>query len=143
MEWLERVGTREMVRVACPHCECVLNTPDDETKIKVHVKSDKEEGTLLLSAFWGDYRSFEEGWEIVPGEVATMFCPHCGTSLQGEQKCEECSATISVFRFSSGAIAICNRKGCKMHLRRSSGRISLNTMLTLSLSAWGGPYGRL
>ena len=141
MEWLKKVGSREMVRVVCPHCDHLLNLEDDETKIKVDIKFPEGEGALLLSAFWGDYRVSEEGPDR--SVVVTMHCPHCKKSLQGTEECSECSATTSILKFSSGAIAICNRKGCKMHLRSSTAKIMLTDMLTLSVSAWGGPYDRL
>jgi hypothetical protein len=143
MEWIKKIGSRELVVVACPHCDKLLNLPGDETKIRVRLKAGEEQGTLLLSAIWGDYQSGEEGIKVKSGEVCAMFCPHCGLSLQAEEPCKTCGATMTVFKFASGAIAICNRKGCQMHLRSENATITARERLVLSVSAWGGPYERL
>lgn len=143
MEWIKTVGAKELVTVACPHCDKVLNLPDDEATIRLQLQAKGKVRTLLLSAFWGKYESRAEGIEIRKGEVCTMLCPHCGKSLRGEGSCGVCGATTSIFKFGNGAIGICNRKGCQMHLRSADARITMGDRLALSVSAWGGPYQRL
>ena len=51
------------------------------------------------------------------GEVVEMFCPYCSGSLLSEDLCEDCGATTTTFGVSEGFVKICNRKGCRMHLK--------------------------
>lgn len=128
MDWLRLIGTKELVYVVCPHCQQRLNLDHDETKVRVRVRvpAKNRDGFLYLSAFWEDYWSSEEGIDIDFGDECEMLCPHCGESFESEHRCEVCGASATLFKFASGAIGICNRKGCRMHLR---------TPLSLAISA--------
>jgi hypothetical protein len=103
--------------VGCPHCEKLLNNEDDNKKIDVNVTSENVKGKIQLSAIWGDYTHSVIGIAIADGDVVEMFCPYCNQSLISEDTCEDCEASISMFKFSMGYIKICNRKGCKWHLK--------------------------
>ena len=75
---------------ACPHCLDVNGIPQ----------------TNLI-----------DGVKVVQNEVVEMVCPFCSKSLLSEDNCEICGATTTLFGVSEGFLKICNRRGCKMHLR--------------------------
>jgi hypothetical protein len=108
---------QEICSVECPHCEKLLNNGDDHKKIDINIKTGNENGTLQLSAIWGDYDHYLTGITLNDGDVVEMFCPHCDRSLISDETCEDCGASITMFKFSMGYIKICNRKGCKWHLK--------------------------
>ncbi|MCK5560017.1 MAG: hypothetical protein KAJ51_05465 [Thermoplasmata archaeon] len=117
VQWIRFEGGQEICTVECPHCKKLLNNENDDKKIDVNVATEKEKGSLQLSALWDDYTHSMDGMTISDGEEVEMFCPHCNKSLISEDTCEDCGSTITMFRFSMGHIKICNRKGCKWHLR--------------------------
>jgi ssDNA-binding Zn-finger/Zn-ribbon topoisomerase 1 len=116
-KWIRIEGDQEICTVACPKCKKLLNSEKDDKKINVNITTKDGEGILHLSAIWDDYSHTIEGVTIAQREVVEMFCPYCNESLISEEICEDCDATTSAFSFSMGFINICNRRGCKWHLR--------------------------
>ncbi len=117
VRWTRIEEGKEICTVVCPKCKKVLNSEEDDKKIFVKITAKGEEGTLQLSAIWDDHSHSIEGVTLDQGEVVEMFCPYCNESLKSEDVCEDCGAATTSFGFSMGFIHICNRRGCKGHLR--------------------------
>jgi methionyl-tRNA synthetase len=115
--WVRYEGGQEIYNVACPGCKELLNNEIDDKTINLEFTTEHGKGKLTLSQIWGDYSHTMEGVSIADREVVVMSCPHCNQSLLSEDICEDCGATTTMFKVSEGHIRICNRKGCKMHLK--------------------------
>ena len=117
VEWIKFDGDKEIYTVQCPGCKKLLNSEDNEKEIIVDMITEEGSGKLHLSAIWGDYSHSVDGIFVASGEVVEMFCPHCNKSLKSDDICPDCGGTTTIFSVSEGYIKICNRNGCKMHLK--------------------------
>lgn len=117
VKWIKFESGQEIYTVECPKCKKVLNNQEDEKEIIVDMLSEGGSGRLHLSAIWGDFSHLIEGSTVAKNEVIEMVCPFCNKSLLSEDNCEICGATTTLFGVSEGFLKICNRRGCKMHLR--------------------------
>jgi hypothetical protein len=115
--WIRYEDGQEIYNVACPMCNKILNLESDDKKIEVDITSQEGMGKLFLSAIWGDYSHTSIDVNVTKGEVVEMNCPHCKKSLLSPDKCEDCGATTTMFNVSEGHVKICNRRGCRMHLK--------------------------
>jgi hypothetical protein len=115
--WVRYEGGQEIYNLACPSCKELLNNKSDDKMINLMITTEHGSGKLNLSAIWGDYSHTLEGISVADGEIVEMFCPHCKESLISDENCEDCGASTTMFNVSEGHIRICNRKGCKMHLK--------------------------
>ena len=117
VEWIKFDGDKEIYTVQCPGCKKLLNSEDNDKDIIVDMISEGGSGKLHLSAIWGDYSHSIDGIFVATGEVVEMICPHCKKSLKSDDICPDCGGTTTIFSVSEGYIKICNRNGCKMHLK--------------------------
>jgi hypothetical protein len=115
--WIKYEGGQELYTVQCPNCKEFLNEKEDDKKIGVDISIGDRKGKLHLSSIWGDYSHAMEGVSVVEGDVVEMFCPYCHKTLKSDDICSDCGATTTKFGISQGFIKICNRRGCKMHLK--------------------------
>lgn len=117
VKWIRFEGDQEIYNLECPRCRKLLNNEKDDKEIIVDMITKDGSGKLHLSAIWGNYAHSIEGVTVAQGEVIEMACPFCNESLKSEGICEDCGATMTMFGVSKGFIKICNRRGCKMHLK--------------------------
>ena len=117
IKWIRFEGGQEVYTVQCPNCKKMLNGEKDDKEIIVDMITEGGIGKLHLSAIWGDYSHSMEGITVNQGEEVEMTCPFCNESLKSNDICPDCGATTTMFGVSEGFIKICNRRGCKMHLR--------------------------
>ena len=117
VQWIRYEKGLEIYNLACPRCKRLLNNKEEDKEIIVDMITESGTGKLHLSAIWGDYSHSMEGVTVAQEEVVEMVCPFCNESLKSEDMCGDCGATTSMFGVSEGFIKICNRRGCKMHLK--------------------------
>ncbi|WP_455392225.1 hypothetical protein [[Eubacterium] cellulosolvens] len=117
VKWIRFEEGQEIYTVECPRCKKLLNNEEDDKVIIVDILSSVGSGKLYLSAIWGDYSHHMESVTVHQEEVVEMLCPYCRESLISDDMCPDCGATTTMFGVSEGFIKICNRKGCKMHLK--------------------------
>ena len=117
IKWIRFEGGHEIYNLACPNCKQLLNNENNDKEILIDMITEGGMGQLHLSTIWGDYSSTLDGVSVTQDEVVEMKCPHCRQSLLGADNCPDCGATTTRFGVSEGFIDICNRKGCKMHLK--------------------------
>ena len=115
--WIKYEDGQELYTVQCPHCKEFLNDATDDKKIIVDVSTKDRTGKLHLSSIWGDYSHSMEGVSVAEGEMVEMLCPYCHESLMSDEICADCGATTTMLGISQGFVKICNRRGCKMHLK--------------------------
>ena len=115
--WIKYEGGQEIYTVQCPRCKKLLNDKANDNMIVVDIVNKGKKGKLNLSAIWGDYLHTMEGISVAEGEVVEMFCPYCNRSLLSDDVCTDCGATTTNFGVSEGFVKICNRRGCRMHLK--------------------------
>ena len=117
VQWIRFEGGNELYTVQCPSCKRLLNNDEDDKEIIVDMITEDGSGKIHLSAIWGDYSHSIDGIFVSSGEVVEMVCPHCNESLKSDDICKDCGGTTTIFSVSEGHIKICNRNGCKMHLK--------------------------
>ena len=117
IKWIRFEEGHEIYNLQCPKCKKLLNNQNNDKEIIVDMITEEGSGKLHLSAIWGDYSHTMEGISVEDGETVEMNCPHCNQSLVSDDVCPDCGATTTRFGVSEGFIDICNRRGCKMHLK--------------------------
>ncbi len=117
IKWIRYEDGQEIYTLKCPKCNKLLNNEKNDKEIIVDIIAEGGIGKLHLSAIWGDYSHVMDGISVNSGEVVDMVCSFCNESLQSDDICPDCGAITTVFGVSEGFIKICNRRGCKMHLK--------------------------
>jgi NADH-quinone oxidoreductase subunit E len=108
------------IDVSCPRCN---HSFKDETfdidgcpSIKLTVSLNGKQGWLRLSSLYGSYNISSE-FEIPPGAIVDIVCPHCCLELYSSSDCSMCEAPmVPMLVDGGGVIQICSRRGCKNHM---------------------------
>jgi len=108
------------VEVSCSRCNHSLMHPDTiidgYPAIRVTISFDNKHGWLALSSLYGSHKVVSL-YEIPPGTILNIFCPHCHAELIGGAKCGACSAPmVPMIVRGGGVVQICARRGCKEHI---------------------------
>ena len=108
------------VEVSCARCNHSLmdseHVIDGHPAIRITVSFENKHGWFLLSCLYGSYNVASE-YEIPPGTVLNIFCPHCHAELIGGAKCGDCGAPmVPMIVRGGGIVQICARRGCKGHI---------------------------
>ncbi|MFA5162411.1 MAG: hypothetical protein WC421_09205 [Elusimicrobiales bacterium] len=105
--------------VKCPHCLKTLMSPrkiGGGSSVCVRVSYAGKRGMLYLSAVYGSYDTVAP-FQVPPGKVAGLRCPHCDADLKGARRCDGCGAQMAAFVLKHGGqVQICSRNGCKKHI---------------------------
>lgn len=107
------------LKTECPKCRKSLmdrKTPiDDIPSIKLKIISNKEEGIIYFSAFYGSYK-YQTDIDIEKDKEYLFSCPHCKIELNSNGICDLCSAPLIPLNIKDGGvIRFCSRAGCKKH----------------------------
>jgi len=112
------------IQVNCPYCQKSLMDEDRPIKEipsisllgKLPAELGGTEGTIRLSAYYGDYQV--ETSLVIPGQTIVQFrCPSCKRELDGSRLCDACRAPMIALEFPRGGrLQFCSRRGCKKHL---------------------------
>ena len=108
------------VSVSCSRCNHSLMDPnylvDGFPSIRINQSFGQQHGWVRLSSLYGSY-NVEREYDVPPGSVQQIFCPHCHTELIGSTDCPECGTPmVPMIVRSGGIVQICPRRGCKGHL---------------------------
>jgi len=108
------------VEVSCARCNHSLmdseHVIDGHPAIRITVSFGNKHGWFLLSCLYGSHNVASE-YEIPPGTILNIFCPHCHAELIGGAKCGECGAPmVPMIVKGGGVVQICVRRGCKGHI---------------------------
>jgi NADH-quinone oxidoreductase subunit E len=108
------------VEVSCARCNHSLmdseHVIDGHPAIRITVSFGNKHGWFLLSCLYGSHNVASE-YEIPPGTILNIFCPHCHAELIGGAKCGECGAPmVPMIVKGGGVVQICARRGCKGHI---------------------------
>ena len=103
----------------CPKCgESVMDEEklvDNSPGVRLKIKTLKDRGFIWLSSVYESY-NYVSDIEIIHGETAEFFCPHCDSSIISNQICEECNANKMHLNLEDGGrVYFCSRSGCKDH----------------------------
>jgi len=83
---------------------------------RLEASSGGGEGTIRLSAYYGDYQ-VETSLAIPGGAVVHFSCPFCKKDLTSVRLCEECRSPMVALEFPRGGkVQFCSKRGCKQHL---------------------------
>lgn len=107
------------LKVNCPDCGTSLMDDkqliDHEPSIHLNIEVNGNNGSINLSSIYGSY-NYKSDIELVKGEVAKFFCPHCSANIVSEVPCYSCQAPMVPFYLDMGGkVSICSRSGCKDH----------------------------
>jgi predicted RNA-binding Zn-ribbon protein involved in translation (DUF1610 family) len=123
--------------LCCPHCG-VLLTQNMQVHLDAHVVDTNQDGTVYLSAVFGDY-SVESELEIAAGAVVDFRCPECDASIMLSVPCRLCRAPMASLRLTTGGyVEFCSRRGCKGHALGGVGDI--DQMMSLLNKMFDTPY---
>lgn len=105
--------------VDCPHCgKSLMNAYQPimgKPSIRVSIEAPDQKGTLRLCSLYGCHQH-ESDIELKDGQIYNFKCPSCNTSLNIEEKCDQCEAPLVGLRLEMGGKAeVCSRKGCENH----------------------------
>ena len=108
------------VEVSCSRCNHSLmhseTIIDGYPAIRVTVSFDNKHGWLALSSLYGSHKVVSL-YEIPPGTIVNIFCPHCHAELIGGAKCGACGAPmVPMIVRGGGIVQICSRRGCNEHI---------------------------
>jgi len=107
------------LKTECPHCGKSLmekkKLVDEIPSIKLIIKSDKAEGVINFSAFYGSHNYLTD-IDIEKDKAYHFSCPHCKTEISSENTCDVCSAPLIPLNIKGGGvIRFCSRAACKKH----------------------------
>ncbi len=107
------------LKVNCPDCGHSLmdhnQLIDNEPSIKLNIEILDKKGTINLSSIYESY-NYKSDLEMVQGEVARFYCPHCEVQIVSDLDCLSCKAPMVPFYLDMGGkVSICSRTGCKDH----------------------------
>ena len=107
------------LNVKCPYCKQSLldeaNKIDGYPSVHLLYQCKEKKDDIFLSSLYGSYNSKIPS-SISTGDVLTLFCPSCNTSLMSTRVCEKCKAQMVSMNIDEGGnIQICSRVGCKKH----------------------------
>ncbi|MFO7652305.1 MAG: NAD(P)H-dependent oxidoreductase subunit E [Candidatus Krumholzibacteriia bacterium] len=108
------------VEVSCGRCNHSLMDSrrliDGCPAIRVTAAFEDRHGWLALSSLYGSYKVSSE-YEIPPGTVVQLFCPHCHGEMLGGGACGDCGAPmVPMIVRGGGTVQICSRRGCLGHI---------------------------
>lgn len=107
------------LKVKCPVCGKSLmdhnQMIDNEPGIKLNIEVAEKNGTINLSSIYGSY-NYKADIEMIKGEIAKLYCPHCTAQITSDIDCLACNAPMIPFHLDMGGkVSICSRVGCKDH----------------------------
>ncbi len=82
-----------LLDVCCPNCHAVL-TEGQKVHLDAYIRETNQEGTLYLSAVFGDY-TLECDVPISEGAIVELRCPACEESLMLQVPCKLCGAPLA------------------------------------------------
>ncbi len=112
------------IEVCCPFCQKSLmnkhhrikDVPSVELVGKLPAEAGATEGTIRLSAFYGDYQ-VETNLVIPPNTIVNFKCPYCHKDLTSSRLCDACMSPMVALEFPRGGkVQFCSKRGCKKHL---------------------------
>ncbi len=126
-----------LLDVCCPNCHAVL-TEGQKVHLDAYIKETSQEGTLYLSAVFGDY-SVECDVKIPDGAIVELRCPRCEESLMLQVPCKLCGAPMASLNIvKGGSVEFCSRRGCKGHALGGFGDV--DQMMSLVNTMFNTPH---
>lgn len=109
------------LEVFCPQCGRSLldneNYLNGYPSVRINASMGEKIGWTRLPSLYGNFAGTYEH-EIPENTVVKLFCPHCGSGLQGKTQCMECNAPMAEMTVNGkdSVIRICTRVGCNGHM---------------------------
>lgn len=126
-----------VMALCCPQCGAEL-TEGTKVPLDARVRETGQEGTLVLSAIFGDY-SVQSDLELQKGFVVEFSCPKCEASIMLPLSCKLCGGPMASLNMKSGGyLEFCARVGCKGHALGGVGDI--DQMMSLMNRMFETPY---
>ncbi len=126
-----------VMELSCPLCAAVL-TEGTRVHLAGHVRRSQQEGTLAISAVFGDY-GVETDLELQEGDVVEFSCPRCEASVMLPLACKLCGAPMASLNLARGGyLEFCSRRGCRAHALGGTGDI--DDMMSLMNRVFETPY---
>jgi predicted RNA-binding Zn-ribbon protein involved in translation (DUF1610 family) len=126
-----------LLDVSCPNCNAVL-TEGQRVHLDAYIKDTNEEGSIYLSAVFGDY-TIECDLQIPDRAIVQFRCPICDQSIMLQIPCRLCGAPIASLNLvKGGSVEFCSRRGCKAHALGGFGDV--DQMMTLVNGMFNTPH---
>jgi len=126
-----------LMELTCPQCAALL-TDGTKLRLDAHVRDTSQEGELVLSAVFGDYR-VDTDLDLKDGMIVDFHCPRCEASLMLPLACKLCGAPMASLNLVRGGyIEFCSRKGCRGHAIGGVGDI--DQLMSLMNKMFDTPY---
>ena len=126
-----------VLNLLCPQCGVGL-TRGGRVRLDGQVRRTKQDGTLYLSAIFGDAGE-ETDLALQDGDIVDLRCPECDASVMLPLVCKLCGAEMASLNGAKGGnLEFCSRRGCKAHALGGVGNV--DDMMSLMNRMFETPY---